>query len=173
MTSTKIVNRDVTREKIGSSGQLQGKVLKSDGSGGVEWGDDQTEPGSRPLVEFAEAGVEVQLTTSWQTILQVDINVPASGKLHVVGNACFYIGDKAGADAHLGISLTDGGAPVNIAAKAQYYGVDTGASLPATTQYVGSVALGSYTLYLVGHRFGTGGTIYIARPQISVTFIPD
>ena len=125
-------------------------------------------------IQFSEADVSVQLSTSWQTVLQVTINVPGSGKVHVIANASVNVGADSGNPALLGLALTPNGTPTHIVARVTYSDPDLGATLAATTQYVDSVASGTHTYYLVAKRLiDTGGGISVSRPQISATFFPD
>ena len=160
----------VTLAKINRFTASSGLAIMYDGTE-VVWGTPTPPPG--PRVAFNEADVSVQLSTSWQTVLQVTIEAPASGDIHVIANSSIIIGADSGNPALIGISLASGGAPVNMPARVNYYDPDLGATHAATTQHVESVGAGSHTFYLVAARMlDTGGTISVSRPQITATFFP-
>lgn len=166
--STEMIQDDaVTQQKIDASGASNGKVLKTDGND-IYWGTDET-GGGGPVIEFGEAESTIQLTSSWQTINSNVIDVPTSGKIHVVANASFGFND-VGRSLYLGISLTDGGSPANIAT--MLHTVDY-SMLCGTTQYVTSVSPGTHTFYFVAkQQIGSGDTT-AAKRQISIAFFPD
>lgn len=171
VTSDKIAGNAVTLDKIDPANADTGQAITYNGAS-VVWQSPPVPP--LPIVRFIEDGDSVQLTTSWQTVVQVGIDAPASGTVHVIGNASFNIGPDAGSPALLGIALTQNGAPANIAARVDYFDADQGATLAATTQYVGPVNAGSHTFFLVAEKLlNTGGTISVSRSQFTVTFIPD
>lgn len=169
VTSQMIVNGAVTLDKIDTSGALAGDAIMYDGNDTV-W----MPPGGGPIVELTEAFTPVVLTTSWQTVLQISISVPSSGKIHLIANATVHFGLDAANSAWLGIAAASGGTPSHIFAEVRHWDPDRSANLGATTQWLTPVEPGSHTYYLVATRpFNTGATIEVKRLQISATFYPE
>jgi hypothetical protein len=124
---------------------------------------------------FAEADTNRTLTTSWQSVLQVTIEIPSTGKVHIIGNASFELGDCN--PAQFGISPEPIGFPSHITSRVEHCGnLDfASANIAATTQYITAVTPGRRTFHLVARRMLNtgGGTITLVLPQMSVTFLPD
>lgn len=170
VTTASIDDNAVTLSKIDTTGANAGQSIVFNGAT-LNW---QSSPAPQPIVEFNESDFSVSLTTSWQTVIDVDINVPANGRVHIIANASFNIGSDAGNPALMGISAVPNGTPENIVARVDHFDPDTGATLTATTQYVDDVGPGMHTFYLVAERpINTGGSLSISRPQISVTYYPE
>lgn len=126
------------------------------------------------MVAFAETDVSITLGASSQTVIPIVINVPANGRIHIIGNASLTIDPGVGIPALLGISRTQNGAPVNVAARVNVTLPDVSATLAATTQYVDSVGPGQHTYYLVASKMtAASGKIAVTRAQLSATFCPN
>lgn len=172
LTTQMVVNAAITLAKIDASGAANDKVLKTDGVG-MFWGADNTNGSGSPFVEFAEADIDVTLTTSWQTVLQVTINAPSNGSVHVIGNATMLVGGNI---CGIGIATSTNSSPANLAMAVNHGDTDDfSALIPATTQWVTSVGPGAHTYYLVAFRSinNDGVTSQAKDPQVSLTFFPD
>lgn len=124
------------------------------------------------MVENASGCTNVTSTTTYVNILEVTINVPAAGKVLVIGSAYIDVASDFGGGAFVGIATTSNGSPINARqrAGAGSAGID---DVPVTTQYLKTVAAGSHTFYMVALKVAGTATVAACRPQLSATFFPD
>jgi hypothetical protein len=129
-------------------------------------------PGCCPIVELNQADTSINMTTSWQTVLQISITAPSSGKIHLIGNAWLNV---AGNDGDLGIAPT-GGTP-SFVQRANHLDHTDGAraNVPTSVQWVTSVGPGTHTYALMTRRLlnNDGHISSAVSPQLSATFYPD
>jgi hypothetical protein len=151
----------------------------ADGQDGVcDPSDCQLPVGGGCQITFSEADIDSPiLGTNWVTILQLPVNVPSRGSVHLVANATFNISDAAPNPALLGIATTNNGTPVHNVARVAHQQNDPDQSirLAVTTQVaLRDLSPGRPTFFLVARRSGdSGGQISVSFPQMTATFCPD
>lgn len=173
ITANMLEDGSVGLGKINTAGADAGEVLKFDGAA-VVWAEDETGSAISPFVEFAEDPDSLVLTLDWQTVLHVAVDAPASGTIHLSGNATFHMGSDGGNNCYLGFANSPGGDPTHVVADVALY-ADLGADLSVNTQWVTVVNPGVHDFYLVARRvLNNDGAIHsVERPQVTATFYPD
>lgn len=124
---------------------------------------------ARPRVAFAQAATGPNVTTNYQSLVSVTIDVPAAGKVHVTGNVGLNFQNNF--QTFVGIASSASGPSLNT--ETPVLPGTTPTNTPVTTQWVEAVTAGMHTYHLVAVRVSGMGTIGTFTPQITATYFPE